>query len=98
MFWGVLVGPGVQHHSPHQVRSREGCWLLRGPLVPDGYGVGVGHVAPSDPHDPPGPPGGLRVAVTAFACCHQTEAARLGAALQGALDSLGRLLRHHGSP
>ncbi|XP_049648639.1 carnitine O-acetyltransferase-like [Accipiter gentilis] len=81
-----------------QVRSREGCWLLRGPLVPDGYGVGVGHVAPSDPHDPPGPPGGLRVAVTAFACCHQTEAARLGAALQGALDSLGRLLRHHGSP
>ncbi|XP_074713956.1 carnitine O-acetyltransferase-like [Strix uralensis] len=33
-----------------QVRSREGCWLLRGPLVPDGYGVGVGHVAP------PGPP------------------------------------------
>ncbi|KAM9591973.1 carnitine O-acetyltransferase-like isoform 2-T2 [Morphnus guianensis] len=78
-----------------QVRSREGCWLLRGPLVPDGYGVGVGHIAPPDPHDPPG---GLRVAVTAFACCHQTEAARLGAALQGALDSLGGLLRRHGPP
>lgn len=80
---------------PPQVRSQEGCWLLRGPLVPDGYGVGVGHVAPPNPQDPPG---GLRVAVTSFACCHQTEAARLGAALRGVLDSLGGLLRHHGPP
>ncbi|KAF1555870.1 hypothetical protein FQV10_0007673, partial [Eudyptes schlegeli] len=89
--------PGAQRHAvpPPQVRSREGCWLLRGPLVPDGYGVGVGHVAPPDPRDPPG---GLRVAVTAFACCRQTEAARLGAALRGALDSLGGLLRRHGPP
>ncbi|XP_030826394.1 carnitine O-acetyltransferase-like, partial [Camarhynchus parvulus] len=38
-----------------QVRSREGSWLLRGPLVPDGYGVGVGHVLAPPPGDPRGP-------------------------------------------
>ncbi|KAM6288952.1 LOW QUALITY PROTEIN: carnitine O-acetyltransferase-like [Aegotheles albertisi] len=77
-----------------QVRTREGCWPVRGPLVPDGYGVGVGHVAPHDPRAPP--PGGLRVAVTAFACCHETDAARLGGALRGTLDTIGELLRRHG--
>ncbi|XP_064262452.1 LOW QUALITY PROTEIN: carnitine O-acetyltransferase-like, partial [Passer domesticus] len=58
-----------------QVRSREGSWPLRGPLVPDGYGVGVGHVAPppGDPRDPsPNGGAGLRVAVTAFTCCSHT--------------------------
>ncbi|KAM4637147.1 LOW QUALITY PROTEIN: carnitine O-acetyltransferase-like [Amazona ochrocephala] len=59
-----------------QVRSLEGCWLLRGPLVPDGYGVGVGGVAP------PAPPA-LNVAVTAFACCARTDAARMGGGPRG---------------
>ncbi|XP_066842778.1 carnitine O-acetyltransferase-like [Anser cygnoides] len=41
-----------------QVHSREACWPLRGPLVPDGYGVGVGHSPPPrrPPGDPPRPP------------------------------------------
>lgn len=78
-----------------QVHSREPCWPLRGPLVPDGYGVGVGHSPP--PGTPPGtPPGPLRVTVTAFACCGQTGAALLGGALRGALDTLGGLLRRYG--
>uniref|UniRef100_A0A8C3BT33 Choline/carnitine acyltransferase domain-containing protein n=1 Tax=Cairina moschata TaxID=8855 RepID=A0A8C3BT33_CAIMO len=78
-----------------QVHSREPCWPLRGPLVPDGYGVGVGHSPP--PGAPPGtPPGPLRVTVTAFACCGQTGAALLGGALRGALDTLGGLLRRYG--
>ncbi|TRZ07158.1 hypothetical protein HGM15179_019951, partial [Zosterops borbonicus] len=69
------------------VRSREGSWLLRGPLVPDGYGVGVGHVAPPprDPRDPSPEFGGLRVTVSAFTCCRQTEAAHLGRAIRGTL-------------
>lgn len=76
-----------------QVRSREGSWLLRGPLVPDGYGVGVGHVAPRDPRDPSPNSGGLRVTVTAFSCCSETGAAHLGGAIRGVFDHLGALLR-----
>ncbi|KAM6989119.1 LOW QUALITY PROTEIN: carnitine O-acetyltransferase-like, partial [Passerculus sandwichensis] len=82
-----------------QVRSREGSWPLRGPLVPDGYGVGVGHVqAPPPGHPPRGPSpsgggAGLRVAVTAFACCGHTRAAHLGGAIRGVFDQLGALLR-----
>ncbi|NXL80360.1 CACP acetyltransferase, partial [Leptocoma aspasia] len=77
-----------------QVRSREGSWLLRGPLVPDGYGVGVGHLSPSPSHlSPSSSFGGLRVAVTAFTCCSHTQAAHLGAAIRGVFDRLGALLR-----
>ncbi|NXR22013.1 CACP acetyltransferase, partial [Cinclus mexicanus] len=78
-----------------QVRSREGSWLLRGPLVPDGYGVGVGHVSPAqvNPKDPSPNRGGLRVAVTAFTCCSSTDPAHLGGAISGVFDRLGALLR-----
>ncbi|NXD04136.1 CACP acetyltransferase, partial [Certhia familiaris] len=77
-----------------QVRSREGSWLLRGPLVPDGYGVGVGHLSPPpSPRDPSPNSGGLRVTVSAFTCCRDTGAAHLGGAIRGVFDQLGALLR-----
>ncbi|NXQ32861.1 CACP acetyltransferase, partial [Alaudala cheleensis] len=89
--------PGLTCRPPvPQVRSREGTWLLRGPLVPDGYGVGVGHLAPPPstcPRDPSPSSGGLRVAVTAFTCCSDTGAAHLGGAIRGVFDRLGALLR-----
>ncbi|XP_065510929.1 LOW QUALITY PROTEIN: carnitine O-acetyltransferase-like [Caloenas nicobarica] len=79
-----------------QVRSREGCWLLRGPLVPDGYGVGVGHALPPPrPRRPRRPPRRLLVAVAAFACCPHTDPARLGEELGGVLDALRGLLGGH---
>ncbi|NXO02794.1 CACP acetyltransferase, partial [Rhinopomastus cyanomelas] len=90
-----------------QVHSREPHWLLRGPLVPDGYGVGVIHVNP--PLDPsssspgPSPPpelgrGELRVAVTSFSCCRETEAAALGGKLREVLQELGGLLQGYQTP
>lgn len=92
---GILGGPVLC--PPLQVRSRESCWLLRGPLVPDGYGVGVAHGDPPDPRAPPGG-GELRVAVAAFACCHETDPAVLGGHLRDVLDRLGGLLRCHTPP
>lgn len=44
--WGGGFGLTPPPSSPLQVRSARGCLPLRGPLVPDGYGIGVGH-APS---------------------------------------------------
>ena len=44
--WGGGFGLIPPPMSPLQVRSARGCLPLRGPLVPDGYGIGVGH-APS---------------------------------------------------
>ncbi|OPJ79356.1 hypothetical protein AV530_019232 [Patagioenas fasciata monilis] len=86
-----------------QVRSRAGCWFLRGPLVPDGYGVGVGHVLPPSGSAPfghaplggPAPPGGLLVTVTSFACCPHTDPEKFGGELGGVLDTLRGLLGGH---
>lgn len=39
----ALFCPQSPPFSPLQVRSARGCLPLRGPLVPDGYGIGVGH-------------------------------------------------------
>ncbi|XP_053908041.1 carnitine O-acetyltransferase-like isoform X2 [Cuculus canorus] len=89
-----------QARRRREVRSRSGSWLLRGPLVPDGYGVGVTHVTPPEGppegEDPPPGVGGLRIAITSFNCCHETHAERFGGALKGVLDLLGGLLRRHG--
>ncbi|XP_068027149.1 LOW QUALITY PROTEIN: carnitine O-acetyltransferase-like, partial [Melanerpes formicivorus] len=82
-----------------QVQSREGCWLLRGPLVPDGYGVGVAHLPPRDPPRDPLAGGGAAGGHLQLLLLQPDRGCPpWGGALRGVLDQLGGLLKLHPLP